>query len=763
MAKKSNPTRRKPRTVTNDRSPGQSAEEALRQSEENWRILFESTLDSLVIVDAATMTGLLCNQNYAGLCGFDRVEDAERAINVNAFDFIHADERHTILETVLHDVFDEDSRQIREFHTMSSRGSELWISTVATRIDYHGTPAALVSVRDITGRKRAEAQLQAVQERYKTVFENSAVAITVTDARERIIAWNTFAELLLGMDWDDLHLKPVRSLYPKEEWKRIRAENVRRKGMQHHLETRIIKKSKDVIDVDISLSVLKDPDGEVTGSIGVIRDITERKDAEAQLRVVQENYRTVFENSAVAITVTDAKERIIAWNKFAEHLLGMDKDDLYLKPVRSLYPKDEWLRIRTHNVRKKGMQHHLETRIIKKNKEIIDVDISISVLKGPDGEVTGSIGVIRDITERMKVQEVIRTQRDLGLSLCHADGLDDGLRLCLEAAIKVSDMDSGGVYLVDGATGALDMAVHSGLPEDFVEASSHFDADSANVGIVMEGSPVYTSHRELNVSLDKARGREQLRAVAVVPVTDASQVIGCLNVASHTLDEVSSFGRDALETIASQIGSAIARLKAVAALQEAEQKWRSLVENSSDFIVILDRDGTILSINHTAPGFTSEEAIGKSTYDFTDPEYHAIIRETIEEVWRTGVAGSYETEGQGPHGAHAWYETQVVPLKKEGRIDAVLQISSDITMRKLIEGDEELVKLAFQEHSGVLSGLYLELEAAKKALHGSEERYRCVAETANDALISIDDRGNVIQWNPKAGSSSGRLLSRDSA
>ena len=151
-------------------------------------------------------------------------------------------------------------------------------------------------------------------EMYRSVFQNSAVAITVTDADEKIVHWNRFAEVLLGKDWDDLHLKPA------EEWKKIRAENVRQKGMQHHLETRMIKKDGDLIDVDLSLSVLKGPKGQILGSIGMITDITERKIAQDRLQIAEEKYRTIFENSASAITVTDENENIIAWNRLAEVL-----------------------------------------------------------------------------------------------------------------------------------------------------------------------------------------------------------------------------------------------------------------------------------------------------------------------------------------------------------------------------------------------------------------------------------------------------------
>jgi len=133
-------------------------------------------------------------------------------------------------------------------------------------------------------------------------------------------------------------------------------------------------------------------------------DITERKKAERELRSVQDRYRMIFENSAVAITMADEDERLVSWNRFTETLLGMNRDDLYLKSVKSLYPDREWDKIRTCNIRQKGMQHHLETRMIRKDGTEIDVDISLRVLKNAEEGHTVSIGVIRDIGERKRAE-----------------------------------------------------------------------------------------------------------------------------------------------------------------------------------------------------------------------------------------------------------------------------------------------------------------------------------------------------------------------
>ena len=141
-------------------------------------------------------------------------------------------------------------------------------------------------------------------------------------------------------------------------------------------------------------------------------EMRKHRRAERKLRSAEGRYRTIFENSAVAITMTDRQERIISCNKFTEGLLGMDKEDLYLRPVESLYPASEWARIRTQNVRQKGMQHHLETRMVKKDGALIDVDISLSVLKNSESETIGAIGVFRDITDRKKAEDDIRQAKE---------------------------------------------------------------------------------------------------------------------------------------------------------------------------------------------------------------------------------------------------------------------------------------------------------------------------------------------------------------
>lgn len=166
-------------------------------------------------------------------------------------------------------------------------------------ITQEGRVVGIVSLRDMMHRyeenlegllRQKESQLmenlsriRESEERFRTIFDNSAVAIMFADTNEILVAWNPLTEELLGLDGKELSNKPVAELYPPEEWQRIRSQRMRQFGSKHNMEVKIRKKSGEVIDVDLSVSVLRDPAGIVTGTIGIMKDISERKKAEVDL------------------------------------------------------------------------------------------------------------------------------------------------------------------------------------------------------------------------------------------------------------------------------------------------------------------------------------------------------------------------------------------------------------------------------------------------------------------------------------------------
>jgi len=188
-------------------------------------------------------------------------------------------------------------------------------------------------------------------------------------------------------------------------------------------------------------------------------------------------------------------------------------------------------------------------------------------------------------TPMNQAEDLLSTQCDLAIRLNAVTHLYEGVRLCLETAIKVSEMDCGGIYIVDDSSGALDLVFHKGLSSEFVKDVCHFDVDTPNTKRVMEGKSAYTQRKKLEVPLETSERHEELLGFAVLPVRHNNQVIGCINIASHTLEEVPMLCRPALETISAQMGGTIARLRSEEALKESEEHLRSFMESAKGFIV----------------------------------------------------------------------------------------------------------------------------------------------------------------------------------
>ncbi|MEI6437479.1 MAG: ATP-binding protein [Candidatus Omnitrophota bacterium] len=132
-------------------------------------------------------------------------------------------------------------------------------------------------VEDITRQRKIEQDLARSKELFKVVFDNSAAAITVTDEQEQIVAWNPFTENMLDMGREELFNKPVKDIYPEREWRKLRKLKIRQKGQLSGINTQVIKKDGTILDVDASISILKDTKGKIVGSIGILRDISKQK------------------------------------------------------------------------------------------------------------------------------------------------------------------------------------------------------------------------------------------------------------------------------------------------------------------------------------------------------------------------------------------------------------------------------------------------------------------------------------------------------
>ncbi len=143
---------------------------------------------------------------------------------------------------------------------------------------------------------------------------------------------------------------------------------------------------------------------------------------------------------------------------------------------------------------------------------------------------------------------------------------------------------------------------------------------------------------------------------------------------------------EGLEQRARQLEKEVAERKhAGEDLRASEEKWRSLVKNAPSPIITVDRKGIIQYINHTVPGLEIEKVIGTNHCDYVPPEYHKVMRESIEHVFKTGQNTGYEIAGVGPDGNTSWYTTKLGPIRRDGQVVGVTIMPMDITERKQAE------------------------------------------------------------------------------
>jgi PAS domain S-box-containing protein len=127
------------------------------------------------------------------------------------------------------------------------------------------------------------------------------------------------------------------------------------------------------------------------------------------------------------------------------------------------------------------------------------------------------------------------------------------------------------------------------------------------------------------------------------------------------------------------------RQKTEEELHESEERWRTVVENVPDFILLIDREFRIVFINHLRPGYKSEEVLGSKVLDYLGDDYRGPYQEHLERVFQRGEFASLEMIGRGKPGEWSWYITRMAPVRKAGEIVYALLIATDISERKKTE------------------------------------------------------------------------------
>ncbi len=215
---------------------------------------------------------------------------------------VHPDDRKYVRDAV-----DSAVREMRPYRMVyrivTASGEEKWVWQQGVGVfSPDGELQSLEGfISDITERKHAEDALRESEERYRALVEGTSDAILMLDAERHIVSVNQAFLDLFGYERGQLRGKSSRVLYPSEEgytnFARMAFPVLRTRG-PFRAEWQMIKKDGSVFPIEGSFSATTSPDGEITAYIGIVRDITERKQAEAELR----RYREQLEEMVIERT-----------------------------------------------------------------------------------------------------------------------------------------------------------------------------------------------------------------------------------------------------------------------------------------------------------------------------------------------------------------------------------------------------------------------------------------------------------------------------
>ncbi len=407
------------------------AEEALREAEENYRSIYENAMEGIF---QTTPEGryLSANPALARMLGYSSPEEIVATINDLGTQMCVSPESRLELKRRL-----ETEGQVRGFENQIYRkdGSKIWISVNAhivrdadgKALYYEGTS------QDVTERKRAEEALKESEARLATLahaVESTAEMICITDMEDRF----TFANpaFLKGYGYTEAEIigkTPAILVSPQNPPSLLTEilKATRAAGWNGE----VIDRRKDGSDFPISLgtSQIRDSEGEVIGLIGVARDITERKRAEAVLKESEEKFRTLFESAPIGMALHDARGRYVQTNQVYQRMLGFNNEELRQLSVRRItHPDDveEGQRFFEEFREGKREQYQREKRYMHKDGHLVWAHASASAIRNNKGELIYIISMVEDITERKQLeQEVIETSANERRRVGHE--LHDGL------------------------------------------------------------------------------------------------------------------------------------------------------------------------------------------------------------------------------------------------------------------------------------------------------------------------------------------------
>ena len=509
--------------------------------------------------------------------------------------------------------------------------------------------------------KQTNRSLNQCENSYRFLFESSYDAILLAYPDGTIIAANPAACKMFGMTEDELIKAGRAGILVLDERAKLAHEEENKTGK---VKTELTYRRKDgsTFEGEVTSTLFTDTDGKVKTSI-IIRDITGRKRAEeALLRAKEQSeldrrlLETVLETIPLAVVIAEAQSnRLLYTNRHARKLYGFDPSRLSLaesiakvKPKRSdgsPYPINElplYLALHGQTVLNK------ELTLEQPDGTTCPIFESAAPIVDSKNNVVAAVATFEDISERKRAEEKINRQKLIqeGTKKIFQEALSTRTQealgeLCLSVAEELTQSKFGFIgeinknkledIAIDNPgcdySNTVALQGHHGLPDNLFHGLYG--------KVLREGKSFFTNNPANHPErIGIPEGHPPLTAFLGVPLTSGGKTIGVITVVNRE-GGYSQNELESLEALAPAIVEAFFRKRAEDALKQSEQRYRTLVNTSTDGIIVY-KEGRFIFANPAALKLfgvpTFDELKNRSIFDFIPLEERKEVQERVAQV-----------------------------------------------------------------------------------------------------------------------------------
>jgi PAS domain S-box-containing protein len=507
-------------------------------------------------------------------------------------------------------------------------------------------------------RRKAEKSVR----RLASIVTSSNDAIIGKDLSGVVTSWNEGAEAIYGYSGEEMIGHPVSIVIPPARLAEFHAfmQKVAEGQQVRQLETERVRKDGRAIQVSLAVGPVRAETGEIVGVSSIARDISEAKQAEEKIRRASLYTRSLIEASLDPLVTISKDGKIMDVNQATERATGISREGLVGSDFSDYFTDPEKARRGYERVFAEETVRDYPLAIRHASGEVMQVLYSATVFRDPKGEVEGVFAAARDVTERMTVEEALRTTEqsvrmllDSTAEAIYGEDLEGKCTFCNPATARLLGYDSTGELIGR----EMHRLMHHTQPDGRPLAST----DCPITAAVREGRSFHTD----NLLFWRKDGSPFPSECWSHP----------LLIDGKTTGSVVTF-LDITE-----------RKRAEERARESSLYARSLIEASLDPLVTISREGKITDVNHAteeATGVRRDQLIGSdfSSY-FTEP---VRAREGYQEVFAQGYVQDYPLAIRHSAGGvmDVLYNATLFRTGK-GEIGGVFAAARDITERKRAE------------------------------------------------------------------------------